>query len=196
LRSASFRSQSCPQCRSVAPCRSRSVLFIRMDISSPPRACSLGVPGEETRTAKAAVRATCLLLARSRRVSGQREHPRGGADSVLWSLRSPEGTCRVMSQGRCGGLWAAPPGHRRPQTPRSAPARHHCKPASTHFSDTTDDYYIGRIGNLFAKVSMRESISFALSRFQQWPLRSSSQLCSDCTLDTLSVSYDCHLDAA
>ena len=52
----------------------------------------------------------------------QLQNPRAGADSVLWSLRSPEGTCHAMSQERRGGLWTAPPGHRRPQTPRSAPS--------------------------------------------------------------------------
>jgi hypothetical protein len=46
---------------------------------------------------------------------------RDGADSVLWSLRSPEGTYPAMRQGRRGGLWIAPLGHGRPQTPRSTP---------------------------------------------------------------------------
>ena len=30
-----------------------------------------------------------------------------GADSVLWSLRSPEGTCRMMRQG-CGAVHDVP----------------------------------------------------------------------------------------
>jgi hypothetical protein len=32
-----------------------------------------------------------------------RLHWRAGADSALWSLRSPEGTCHGMGQERCGG---------------------------------------------------------------------------------------------
>jgi len=55
-----FSQHRATNCCSVAPCQGCGVLFFRTDISSLPCACFLGLQGdgEDTRNAKAAVRAT------------------------------------------------------------------------------------------------------------------------------------------